>query len=428
MLPSPSRIAPDEAKSRARIAYLLAIFPALTETFVLREMASMRKRGLDLVICAVRRPTASEDPERGELPLGDVRTLYARPDGVGRHLLANLSGLLRHPGRYLAALGTFLRAGWELPPGQALQLLYHFFAGVGFGRVLPNHGVTNLHSHFTSATNMALAANLVEGTPFSFTAHASDDLFVRPVLRREKVERARFVVAVCDYSRRYLDSITGFRYSGKLHRIYNGVEPLPDREEIGHTGSTRACPRIVTVGSLIAAKGHATLLEVCALLQAQGHRFSCRIVGEGPTRPTLQRLIQDHGLAGTVELMGSLPLPRVYQELSEADVFVFLGEIGPNGQRDGFPTAILEAMAAGLPVLATALSGIPEMVVDGVTGILVRERDADSAALALARLLESPDLRHTMGLAGQARVRESFDVERSADQLARLLTGQGQDG
>jgi glycosyltransferase involved in cell wall biosynthesis len=427
MQPSNSRITPDEPKSRVTIAYLLAIFPALTETFVLREMASMQRRGVDLVVCAVRRPTTAEDPKRGELPLDGVPAFYARPDGVARHVVANLTSLLRHPHRYVTALGMFLRAGWQLPPGEALQLVYHFFAGVGFTRELRRLGVTWAHSHFTSATNMALAGHLVEGFPFSFTAHASDDLFVRPVLLDEKVARARFVVAVCDYSQRYLDSVTGFRYSTKLRRIYNGVELLPNRTETGQAASVQIRPRIVSVGSLIPAKGHATLIQVCAALRAQGHDFSCRIVGEGPARPLLERLIQQHELAGTTELTGALPLDQVYEELRAADVFVFLGEIGPRGQRDGFPTAILEAMAAGLPVLATSLSGIPEMVVDGVTGILVRERDAESATQALAGLLQSAELRLQMGLAGRARVRERFDVERSADHLAALLLRQDRD-
>jgi glycosyltransferase involved in cell wall biosynthesis len=410
---------------RPKVAYMLGVFPALTETFVLREIGAIRRRGLEIVVCAIRRPRDAEDLPRATV--ADFKCEYARPDGVVRHALANLACLLRRPRRYVAGLRTFLRAAVSVPPREARQLLYHFFAGVGFGYYLRRRGVTHFHCHFTSATNMALAAHIVADAPFSFTAHASDDLFVRPLLLDEKVARARFVVAVCDYSRRFLDSITGFRFSPKLHRIYNGVEQrerwVDGTTERSFSHSTVAAerPRIVSVGSLVAAKGHATLIHVCAGLQARGQRFHCRIVGEGPERPTLERLIVDHDVEKCVELVGAMSLDGVYAELRQADLFVLLAEIGPSGYRDGFPTVILEAMAAGLPVLATSLSGIPEMVLDGVTGMLVRERDVEGASRALECLLESAELRRAMGLAGRARVRDLFDLDRSAGELAVLL-------
>jgi glycosyltransferase involved in cell wall biosynthesis len=133
-----------------------------------------------------------------------------------------------------------------------------------------------------------------------------------------------------------------------------------------------------------------------------------------------------HHLRGSVELLGALSLQQVYQELRASDVFVLLTEIGPSGYRDGFPTAILEAMAMGLPVLSTTLSGIPEMVLDGITGKLVAERDVEGACEALRLLLGSPQLRRRLGDAGQARVREMFDLERSADQLAELFAAPAQ--
>jgi colanic acid/amylovoran biosynthesis glycosyltransferase len=338
--------------------------------------------------------------------------------------------LAGNPKRYLESLGVFLRAAVGLPPAEALQLLYHFFAGVGFSRQLRRMDVSHVHCHFTSATNMALAASLVADTPFSFTAHASNDLFVRPVLLEEKLARATFVVTVCDYSLRFLDGISGYRFSDKLQRIYNGVEHLelkkvqpsatvPASGPVLHADDS--C-RIVSVGSLVAAKGHASLVQACARLRDDGYTFECRIIGEGPERPTLERLIAGFGLTRCVTLLGALPLDAVYAELQHADVFALLTEIGPSGYRDGFPTAILEAMAAELPVIATSLSGIPEMVENGVTGILVQERDVHGAAEAMKCLLQSRETRRAMGLAGRVRVRNLFDLDHSADQLLGLLS------
>jgi len=420
---------PDGGSGRLRVAYMLGTFPALTETFVRREISAIRRREIDVVICAVRRPTAEQRAAPGLA--ADATCMYARPDSIVRHLVANLACLLHRPGRYVASMRLFLRQARVLAPREGLQLLYHFFAGVGFCRDLRRLGVTHLHCHFTSGANMALAANMVHDLPFSFTAHASADLFVRPILVDEKVANARFVVAVCEYSRRFLDSITSFRHTEKLHRIYNGVEQ-PEVPQVNvpsgppyHGSPAGAGRRIVSVGSLVEAKGHATLIQVCAEVRARGRSFCCRIIGEGPERATLERLVRHYELQDCVELVGARPLDGVYAELLEADVFVLLSEISRSGYRDGFPTAILEAMAAGLPVLSTSLSGIPEMVLDGVTGMLVRERDVEAASQALECLLESAELRRSMGRRGQARTRELFDVDQSAGQLAALLTESG---
>jgi glycosyltransferase involved in cell wall biosynthesis len=410
-----------------KIAYMVGTYPSLTETFVLREIGALRRRGIEIVVLSVRRPGISQNAV-GALG-ADATCIYARPDSLLRHAVANLTCILQRPRRYLASLRAFLRAVATLVPRDALQLVYHFFAGVGFSRDLRRMGLTHLHCHFSSATNIGLAAHLVADIPFSFTAHASDDLFISPVLLSEKVAAAKFVVAESDYAGRYLDCVTEFRFSQKVHRIYNGlesgeVERLSAPITNARNGRARDGnePYVVSVGQLVPRKGYATLIQVCAALRMRGRSFRCRIIGEGPERATLERLIARNHLQECVELVGPLALDRVYAELREADVFALLAEIGPCGNRDGLPTVVLEAMAAGLPVLSTILVGIPEMVQDGVTGILVPERDVASASRALERLLESAELRRELGLAGRIRVRELFNLDHSADQLAGLLS------
>jgi glycosyltransferase involved in cell wall biosynthesis len=290
-------------------------------------------------------------------------------------------------------------------------------------------GIDHLHSHFASGCSVAFAANLFSGISFSFTAHASSDLFVKPVLLPDKVKHATMVVPVCEYSKRYLDSVTGFAYSHKLHRVYNGVD-VEEASRLSPTTGDRSADgqrssgvfRLLSVGSLVGVKGHSTLIEVCRLLRQEGCPVQCKIIGSGPEHELLARLIQEAGLTGAVELTGPLSLGDVYHAMRVADVFVLLSEIGVNGYRDGFPTVILEAMAMALPVVSTWMSGIPEMVEDQVTGILVPERDPPAAGAAIRRLLQDPGLRTRMGAAGTERVRRLFALEQSADQLARILS------
>jgi len=240
------------------------------------------------------------------------------------------------------------------------------------------------------------------------------------------------VVAVCEYSRRFLDLVTGYRHSDKLFRIYNGVdadeserllgEPLRPRvSEAGSGGELR----IVSVGSLRPLKGHPTLVKAVALAREKGLAITCHIIGEGAERPVLERLVAEASLQESVILTGPLSLREVYELLRKADVFALLCEIGPSGYRDAFPTAIMEAMALELPVVSTWISGVPEMVDHERTGILVPERHAESAAVAFERLCADPELRRKMGAAGRERLRKHFDPEQSTEQLARLMRDAG---
>jgi len=277
---------------------------------------------------------------------------------------------------------------------------------------------------------MALAAHIFAAMLFSFTAHASGDIYWRPILLREKVERASFVIAVCEYSRRYLDAFTRFEHSGKLHTIYNGIDVEEPKVMLGSAGGSmkegadrivKSTPRIVSVGSLDPVKGFPDLIRACQLLRDAGHQFDCEIVGAGSTGRILERLIRESDLDDVVKLSGARSLQGVYESLAGADVFVLLSAIDADGRRDGFPTVILEAMVMGLPVVSTWISGIPEMVEDGVTGFLVGERNPESASHAVAELLADHDLRKRMGEAGRRRVRECFDSARGAEFRAHLF-------
>jgi glycosyltransferase involved in cell wall biosynthesis len=409
-----------------RIGYVVSIFPSLTETFVAREIEALKQRGLDVAVFAVKRP---EPMPADSLSRRDTVASceYARPDRLVRHMLSNIGAMVLHPIRYFSALGAFVREGARIAPRDFARLLYHFMWGIALTSAVRRKGIAHLHGHFASASSAALAANLYADIPFSFTGHASADLFTNPVMIGTKVQRAALVVTESEYARRYLDSITGFEHSAKLHRVYNGIDPDEPQRFLPKADGTpqQSSPvfRVLSVGRLLGFKGFGTLIEACRLLQADGVPVHCTIVGNGPDRQVFERRIREAGLTNVVELAGSLPIGEVYAAMRAADVFVLLTEITINGYRDGFPTVILEAMTMGLPVVSTWVSGIPESVEDQVTGILVQERDAEAAAAAIRRLAENPELRRRMGSAGKERVRRLFPLERSADQLAGLLLG-----
>ena len=408
------------------IGYVVGSYPELTQTFVMREIEGLRSRGFRVVVFAVRRAPLPE-VERSLVPHWQESVVYARPDRIWRHGWVNLKAALRHPRRYLAALRPFLAGAWRRAPRTWLQTLYHFSCGIGFVEVIRARGVSHLHCHFTTGHNIALAANLYADIPFSFSAHASGDIYIQPTLLDLKLERARFAVPVCEYNRRYLNAITAHRFAGKLHTVYNGIDLAEQRRLMPAAGNGSSpprsgrAPRLVSVGSLVVMKGHATLIEACRLLRDRSVRFRCDIIGAGPEQAALAGFIDKEGLHEVVRLCGPLSLREVYAALMEADVFTLLSELGPDGYRDGFPTVILEAMAAGLPVVSTWISGTPEMVVHEETGLLVHERDPVAAADALERLLRQEALRRCMGNAGRRRVGERFQFAGSADRLAAMF-------
>jgi glycosyltransferase involved in cell wall biosynthesis len=416
---------PDTSAPTPAVGYFLPTFPAATETFIHREIIGLRQAGGAVEVYAVKRAPA---PVGGYLreAVSTVECFYSRPDRLAHCLPANLRMLVRKPTVYMQTLAAFLREASRLDARMAPRVVFHFLCGAAFVRVLERRGIGAIHSHFTTGSNVGLAASILSGLPFSFTAHASGDIFIRPILLDQKIRRADFVACVCDYSRRYLDSITGYRHSEKLIVVHNGLEAR-EIEQAAQLSPEARSPRpgarfrIVSVGSLVGCKGYGTLLEVCAMLRERGHNFELLVLGEGPGRPEFDRLVERFHLGGVASAPGAASHDEVYTALASSDVFALLSETHAGGYRDGFPTVILEAMAAGLPVVSTYVSGIPEAVVNGVTGFLVRERDPVSAARAIERLIRDAGVRASMGGAGRERVREKFAAEKSIGMLARLL-------
>jgi glycosyltransferase involved in cell wall biosynthesis len=250
--------------------------------------------------------------------------------------------------------------------------------------------------------------------PYSVTAHAND-IYVDPILLPEKMAEAKFVATCTQFNETHLAGLNGNGLGHKLHCIYHGLDidqyQPPERKQPSTT------PLLLAVGQLKEKKGFAHLLRACRLLKDQGYNFKCHIVGDGPDRQVLTRQIEQLGLGGTVTLCGALPHQAVIDKYREADIFVLPCITGQDGDRDGIPNVILEAMAMELPVVSTRHSGIPEVVVDGVNGLLVPPADDTALAQALAKLLDDGNGRLQLGQRGRQTVIESFSVEKNVERL-----------
>jgi glycosyltransferase involved in cell wall biosynthesis len=390
-----------------RVAYLFARYPVPSQTFCDSEILALEALGLSLEIQATSPPRSTFRHERLArlraetcyLPPGrilrshELRAKRWPPDGVAEHAR-------RHPDHAVAT-----RARHALALADALR----------------RRGVAHVHAHFAGhAAHVAYLMKAISGISYSFTAHAQDfmvDLDSESLLG-ELCGEAEFVVAVSDWSRDLLRQ-TCPDSADRILRIYNGIDPS-DFSEPAALGE-RERPHIVSIGRLIEFKGFHHLIAACAELDRRGVAFECTLVGEGPWRERLEAQVAEAGLQERVHFAGLLTLEEVKRTLREADVFALGSVVDQIGACDVLPTVILEAMATGLPVVSTTLAGVPEMVEDGVTGLLAPPGDAHRLADALAGMLGSRDLRRGMGEAGRKRVAEHFASAHTAPVLRERL-------
>lgn len=382
-----------------RIGYVLKRFPRFSETFILNELLALQALGAELQVFSLLTPP--EEPRHGRLT--DLRapvTYLAKPAGLSAAQVAEGDRDL-FAGNDEKAVASLNAKAAEV------------------ARLAKMAGITHLHAHFGSdpATVALLAARALEGT-FSFTAHARDiyHTYVTPQIdaakRRAKLREAAFVVTVSDYNAAHLRALCP-EAAGRIHRLYNGIDLAlfsPHRAVVPG--------RILAVGRLVEKKGFAVLVDACAILRSRGIDFDCRIIGDGPLQATLTAQIAALGLGRRVMLAGPMPQERLAQELGAAAVAALPCVVTADGDRDGLPTVLLEAMGKAVPVITTTVTGGPEIVEHGETGLLCPPDDAAALADALAALLADPLRARAMGVAGRLRAERLFDLTTNAARLA----------
>jgi colanic acid/amylovoran biosynthesis glycosyltransferase len=396
------------SRDRAAVGYVVKRYPRYSETFIVTEILAHEAAGVDVEIFALRPPSDTHFQEA----IARVRApvTYLPFDGVRTADFWALfqQAVARHP-RMWTTLADIAREDAR-DVYQALLLAQH----------VVQRGLSHLHAHFaTSATSVARLAARLADISYSFTAHAKD--IYGPEVRHDdlgsKLADAAAVVTVSEYNLAHLRGTYG-PAANRVHRIYNGLAV----DEFSYSAPDLRPPHILAVGRLVEKKGLSDLIDACAILQRSDRPFSCHIIGAGPLEAELRAQIERLGLAPRVRLLGPRPRSEVVRRLQEAAVFVAPCVVSADGDRDGLPTVLLEAMAVGTPCVATAVTGIPEIVHDGVTGVLVGERDPGALAAAIGRLLIDDGLRVRLASAGRALVERAFDARRNAERIRDMFS------
>jgi glycosyltransferase involved in cell wall biosynthesis len=278
-----------------------------------------------------------------------------------------------------------------------------------------------LHAHFAHGpASVAQFASQLAGVPFSFTAHAKDIYTSPPELLKAKLRAARFVVTCTEYNANHLVNLAGEQWAGRIHRIYHGIDFNRFRSNGAANGASH-CPVVLSIGRFVEKKGFLYLIEAARIMAARGRAFRVRLIGGGQERHALEAAIARHGLQNMIELCGPLPQEKLFALYQQAAVFVLPCIVTDDGDRDGIPNVLVEAMRMRVPVVSTAISGIPELVVDGETGLLVPPRDAQALAEATCTLLDDQERAQWLVAQAARHVAERFDLHRNAAELRRLL-------
>ena len=410
-------VAPSSPPTTGRVAFLLKGYPRLSETFIAQEILALERRGLEILIVSLRHPTDLTTHPIHRLIRAAVlylpEYLYQEPRRIWRGWLRSR----RHPG-YREARAAWLADLWRDPTPNRVR---RFGQALVLAAELPRN-IHHLHAHFLhTPASVARYAAIITGLSWTVSAHAKDIWTIPAWEKREKLAEADWVVTCTDMGRSHLTSLAPRVDTVAL--CYHGLDfqsfPAAPLRSAGGDGSDPRYPVILlSVGRLVAKKGYDDLVTALALLPA-GLEWKFVHIGGGALGSALRRQAERLGLSRRIEWRGALAQPDVLAGYRRADLFVLASKLAKDGDRDGLPNVLIEAQSQRLACVATNVSGIPELIEQGVTGLLTPPNDPVALAQRMAELIRDPARRADLGTAGERRVRSVFAMEAGIDMLAR---------
>lgn len=405
-----------------KVAYVMSRFPKHTETFILHEIIAVEEQGVPVDIYPLLKQRDAI-VHKEALPLVERAHYlpFVSPSIIASNLIIIKRNALSYFRTFLEVLrGTFRNINFLFG---AISL---FPKAVHLSRKMVDEQVTHIHAHFSNhPAVVALIIHRLTGIPFSFTAHGHD-IHVDRTMLKEKITAASFVVTISEYNKSLMEKECAPGDENKIHVIHCGVDLRVFRSQL--KGNSRKQVRIICVASLLEVKGHTYLIHACKQLLDRGLKFTCHLVGEGNYRKRIENEIKQLGLEDCVILHGACTQSHVYDLLVSSDIFVLASVFTSRGAREGIPVSMMEAMAVGIPIVASNISGIPELVENGVSGFLISPGNINELAERISCLINDDLLREEMGVAARKVVLDNFNLESSATQLISSFRKASKDG
>ncbi len=407
-----------QIRTGTRLAYLVSRYPAVSHTFILREVRRLRALGFEIDIASVNEPDRSNenmtDDEREEAAC----TYYLKRHGVMGALRAHCEGLCKPSAWFRGLCTAFRLSQWNVKT-LALSLCY-FTEALMLARWLRKNNQHHLHVHFaTAAANIALILKSMQPITLSMTVHGPDEFYDAPgQWLGEKIVAADFIVCISHFARSQLMLLSPTSQWHKFDICQLGVDTQQYQNTLrSHSSVARKQSpiTILCVGRLTPAKGQRILLAACQRLLRDGYNFRTVIIGDGPDAEALRSACKELGLEAHVQFTGAQNQTEVRNWYALADIFAL------PSFAEGIPVVLMEAMACRIPCVSTRITGIPELIHDGKYGLLVTPSDVHALALALAKLIDTPLLRETLGAAGQVRVQTDYNLHLNVARLATIF-------
>lgn len=397
------------------LGMILKGYPRISETFISNEILLLERLGFKIHIFSMRQP-------RENFSHDSIKKISASVDYLPETLLKPLPHFLYHnillgakkPHLYARAFGIASSRYGRTRKSATLKHLFQ--AGYLVHKLLPESGLGHFHAHFAhSPTSVAMFASLLSGLPFSFTAHAKDIYTSDPRQLREKISLAKFVVTCTQYNRKFLKKTVQNgpgTISTPIHCIYHGIDMAffsGEADKKTKIQKPLSPYKIMTVARLTKKKGLSTVYHALKILKDRGVPFLHTLIGDGDDRREILHLIKNLGLEKDSKWLGTQPHQVVLEHYRNSDLFVLGCEVAENGDRDGIPNVFIESMAMGIPVVGTKVSGIPELIENRVTGVLVPPQNPEDMADAIVMLLQNQGLREQIVAEAKKKVRTYFD-------------------
>lgn len=409
-----------EKKNKPTLAYILKGYPRISETFISNEILLLEQLGFSIRLFPMRKP-------RESFCHASVKDIKAQVDYLPTELLANFKHLflanlflaVKRPKNFRNALRTAQKG---VTPGGGLATLKHLLqAGYMTNNfLLKEQTIQQLHGHFAhSPTSVTLFASLLSEIPFSFTAHAKDIYTSRPEKLYHKIQLANFVVTCTQHNKEYLQQVAKDALT-PIYCIYHGIDLKLFQHDISLTPSHEPY-KILTIARMTAKKGLPTVYKALAGLRTKGVKFTHTLIGDGDDKESIYSLVKELNLETCCTFLGTQTHEEVLKQFKASDLFVLGCEIAKNGDRDGIPNVLVESLAMGVPALSTNVSAIPEILIDGVTGITIPPTDPQAMEEAIFKLLTDQELRTRIINNGHDFVERNFDNRRWIEKFAEIF-------
>ena len=395
-----------------KIAYLLSEYPTLGHTYLLREVRELRSLGWEIQVVSIRRPNPQSCSPSSEFEEELKSTRYVLGSGPFEYLAAQLTTFLTRPGLYVRGLTTAWRFG-RYTRSPALFAIAYFTEAIVAGRWLQKAGFTHVHSVYSTTVGLILAR--VFGMTLSMTIHGPDE-FVNPqgFGMEEKIRAALFASAISCFGK---SQIMLWSSPADWHKLE--ITPLGIDCDGWVPASFRERPapfKLISVGRLAPVKGYALLLKAVAILTAQQRDVRLTLVGDGPEHPQLAQQAQDLGIADKVVFAGWKTQAELRDLYLDSELCVL------SSFAEGIPVVFMEAMALGVPCVGPRITGIPELIRDGVDGLLVTPGNIEELADAIGKMMDKPEMRRQMALSSRERVLDKYNLHKNVAHLAELLS------